>query len=436
MFVPHIQLRRPIDRRAFLRSTGTVAIGLPLLEAMEASIGQRALANSETVAPRRFVAMCAGLGFHGPHFFPDDAETDAFRTPYLSQLKEFQELITVFAGLSHPNQQGNNGHASSLTWLTSAPRPGLAGFKNSVSLDQLIAQRIGQETRYPFLALSTSGSSLSWSASGVEIPGMTSPAKLFNALFLDGTKEQTATELKSLYRGRSILDTVSRRTKQLQRDLGKRDHEKLDEYLGSIRELEVRLQQSEAWVERKKPKVTVAPPTDINDKTDAMNRQALMYDMIALALQTDSTRTITFELSGLNAVPKIAGVKSDWHNLSHHGKDPEKIDELKLIEEAEFKTFADFLRKLQSIREHDKTLLDSTSVLFGSNLGNASAHDWHNLPILVAGGGFRHGGYVKHDEMNNTALANLFVTLAQRMGIEIDRFGSSTASGLRGLQVA
>ena len=222
----------------------------------------------------------------------------------------------------------------------------------------------------------------------------------------------------------------------MQRDLGKRDHEKLDEYLGSIRELEVRLQQSEAWVERKKPKVTVAPPTDINDKTDAMNRQALMYDMIALALQTDSTRTITFELSGLNAVPKIAGVKSDWHNLSHHGKDPEKIDELKLIEEAEFKTFADFLRKLQSIREHDKTLLDSTSVLFGSNLGNASAHDWHNLPILVAGGGFRHGGYVKHDETNNTALANLFVTLAQRMGIEIDRFGSSTASGLRGLQVA
>ena len=117
MFVPHIQLRRPIDRRAFLRSTGTVAIGLPLLEAMEASIGQRALANSETVAPRRFVAMCAGLGFHGPHFFPDDAETDAFRTPYLSQLKEFQELITVFAGLSHPNQQGNNGHASSFQEL-------------------------------------------------------------------------------------------------------------------------------------------------------------------------------------------------------------------------------------------------------------------------------------------------------------------------------
>ena len=435
MFVPQVQLRKSIDRRSFLRSSGAIAIGLPLLEAMGPTIGQRALASRDDNAPRRFVAMCAGLGFHTPYLFPDQGAADVFDTPYLSKLTEFREAMTVFSGLSHPNQQGNNGHASGLTWLTSAQRPGLAGFKNTVSLDQAIAHQIGQETRYPFLALSTSGSSLSWSPNGVEIPGTTSPSKLFRALFVDGTQAEIASEMKGLQRGRSILDAVSHRTEQLHRELGKRDQAKLGEYLSAVRELESRLQQSEGWVERPKPTVATQSPTDINDKTDAINRQRLMYDMIVLALQTDSTRTITFELSGLNAVPKIPGVKSDWHNLSHHGKDSEKIEELKLIEEAEFVAFADFLKRLRSIQENDGTLFDNTSVLFGSNLGNASAHDWHNLPILVAGGGFRHGGYVAHDEKNNTPLANLFVSLAQRMGIEIDHFGSSTASGLHGLEL-
>ncbi len=153
--------------------------------------------------------------------------------------------------------------------------------------------------------------------------------------------------------------------------------------------------------------------------------------MIVLALQTDSTRTITYQLSGMNSVPTIPGVKSDWHGLSHHGKDPDKIEELKIIEEAEFVAFNEFLNKLRSIEENGRTLLDHTAVLFGSNLGNASAHDWHNLPIIVAGGGYKHGSYVAHDASNNTPLANLFVDLAQRMGVEIDQFGSSTAAGVQ-----
>lgn len=156
--------------------------------------------------------------------------------------------------------------------------------------------------------------------------------------------------------------------------------------------------------------------------------------MIVLALQTDSTRTITYQLSGMNAVPAIPGVSSDWHGLSHHGKDPEKIDELKIIEEAEFAAFGEFLTKMKGIEENGRTLLDHTAVLFGSNLGNASAHDWHNLPILVAGGGYKHGTYVAHDQKENTPLANLFVSMAQRMGVETDRFGSSTSEGVRGLE--
>ena len=172
---------------------------------------------------------------------------------------------------------------------------------------------------------------------------------------------------------------------------------------------------------------------DIADQNMAIQRQRLLYDMIVLTLQTDSTRTVTFELGGLNSVPAIPGVSNDWHNLSHHGKDPDKISELRLIEEAEFVVFNEFLTKLRGIEEDGQSLLDHTAVLFASNLGNASSHDWHNLPIVVAGGGYKHGSYVAHDEKNNTPLANLFVSLAQRMGLEVDSFGSSTAVGIRGL---
>lgn len=435
MHAPHPVIRQPIDRRRFLRGTGAAALGLPLLEAMGPSLGQRALAaGGSSAPPRRFVAMCAGLGFHAPFLFPDQEKKDIASTPYLSKLTGCHEQLTVFSGLSHPNQQGNNGHASSLTWLTSAQRPGLAGFKNSISLDQRIAQEIGLQTRYPSLTLSTSGTSLSWSSSGVAIPGNSSPMKLFRALFVDGTEPEVAAELRGLKRGKSILDTVGGRAQQLTGQLGKRDQQKLSEYLAAVRELEMRLQQSQGWVVKPKPEVDAEVPNDITDKADAIAKQRLMYDMIALALQTDSTRTITFELGGLNQVPKIPGVNSDWHGLSHHGKDPEKIGELKIVEEAEFTALGDFLRKLKSIPEQDGTLLDHTAVLFGSNLGNASSHDWHNLPILVAGGGFNHQGYVAHDAQSNTPLANLFVGLAQWMGVEIDRFGTSTAGGVRGLE--
>lgn len=427
--------RNPMSRRHFLRGSGAAAIGLPLLEAMGPTLGQQVLALEPTGAssPKRFVAMCATLGFHAPFLFPESEGQNEASTPYLESLADHLDNLTLFSGLSHPQQQGNNGHASELTWLTSAKRPGLAGFRNSISVDQLIAQKIGIETRYPFLALSTSGRSMSWTSSGVEIPAMTSPSKLFAALFINGTEKEVEQEVSKLKRGRSILDTVRGRADQLERELGSIDRHKLDEYLAAIRDLEHRLQQSEGWARRPKPKVDAEQPKDVTDKNDAIAKQRMLYDMIALALQADSTRTITYLLSGMNSVPTIEGVNSDWHGLSHHGKDPAKIEELKIIEQAEFEVFAEFLGKLSAIEENGKSLLDHTSVLFGSNLGNASSHDWHNLPIIVAGGGYDHGRYVAHDSDDNTPLANLFVALAQRMGVEVDQFGSSTASGVRGL---
>ena len=432
---PHLSTKPALSRRHFLRgATGAAALSLPAMAAMIPSFAR--VQSAESKSPKRFVAMCATLGFHTPFLFPEKAGRDYQLTPYLSKLKEHRDNLTVFSGLCHPEQQGNNGHASEMTWLTSAKRPGLAGFKNTVSLDQVIAEKIGIETRFPFLALSTSSGSLSWAGSGVEIPAQNSPAKLFKALFVEGTKEEVAAEMRELKRGRSILDTVGGEAKKLENELGARDREKLDEYLTSVRDLEFRLQQSEGWAQKPKPKVDVETPKDIDDRNDAIGKQRLMNDMLVLALQTDSTRTVSFRLAGMNAVPTIQGVSNDWHNLSHHGKDPEKIDELKIIEEAELSAFNDFLTKLKSIDENGKSLLDHTAVMFGSNLGNANNHSWRNIPIIVAGGGYKHGTHIANDPDDHPPLANLFVEMAQRMGVETETFGSSTAVGIDGFERA
>jgi hypothetical protein len=317
-------------------------------------------------------------------------------------------------------QNGANGHTSEMTWLTSAKHPGLAGFKNTISIDQLIAEQIGSQTRFPSLILGTGSDSLSWSASGVPLPAESSPSKAFQQLFVDGTPAEIAAQVRGLKRGRSILDTVTGQAKKLHGELGKRDQEKLDEYFSAVRDLEGRLVQNEAWAQKPKPKIDAKPPTDIQSRTDAIGKMKLMQDLIVLALQTDSTRTVTLRLSGMNAVPEIEGVKNDWHNLSHHGQDPAKIEELKVIEKAEFTAFADFLTKLKTA-----SLLESTAVIFGSNLGNASAHNTANLPLVLAGGGFKHGRHIAIDKEKHV-FSNLFVSLAQRMGVEADKFGFST----------
>ena len=424
----HISTRKHLGRRHFLQGSG-VAIALPMLGAMSPSF------SATRKAPRRFVAMNAGLGFHAPNFIPDTEGSDYEAPLYLQKLAAHRNDFTIFSGLSHPNSNGANGHTSELTWLTSAPRPGLAGFKNTVSLDQLMARHVGAATRFPSLTLGTNGQSLSWTANGVQISSQTHPAKLFRQLFVNGSQDDVAKEIKDLDRGRSILDTVLGEARMLNKKLGPRDQEKLDEYLTSVRDLEVRLQQNKQWARRPKPDVDFAEPRDVADRNDILAKQRLMYDLILLALQTDSTRVIAFSLGGMNAVPSnIPGVKTDWHNLSHHGKEAAKIEELSIIEAAEFEVFSEFLTKLKAIQEPGGHLLDHTAILYGSNLGNASSHSWRNLPILLAGGGYKHGHHAAHDKVNNTPFANLFVPLAQRMGLEVDKFGSSTKSTLRGLE--
>ncbi|MGB0761925.1 MAG: DUF1552 domain-containing protein, partial [Rubripirellula sp.] len=267
MKVPVIS-KPAMDRRQFLRGAGT-CIALPLLDAMVPSTAQAATGKVAT----RFVAMNAGLGFHAPFLFPKTEGLEYELTPYLEEIRNHRQNFTLFSGLSHPDQNGSNGHASSMTWLTSAPRPGLAGFKNTISLDQLMARHVAGQTRVPFLALSTRGSSLSWSANGVQIPAQTSPAKLFQQLFMVGTVQEVNGEVRKLHRGRSILDTVLKDATRLNESLGQRDRQKLEEYLTSVRELENRIGQSESWVRKPKPKVTVQQPKDIEDSNDVLARQ-------------------------------------------------------------------------------------------------------------------------------------------------------------------
>jgi hypothetical protein len=427
----YIATRTALDRRSFLKGGG-ITIALPLLHAMTPAFTRGAVSTN---SPKRFVAMNASLGFHAPSLFPKKPGKSYAPTPYLKELQEHLKDLTLFSGLSHPSQNGNNGHASELTWLTSAQRPGLAGFKNTISLDQLMAREIGSATRFPSLILGTRGQSLSWTANGVPLPTESSPSKVYQQLFTQGTEQETKEQIKHLEKGKSVLDVVQGDAKTLEKSLGHRDREKLDEYLSSIRDLEIRLEQNKEWARKPKPIVDYPAPKDIVDKVDILAKQRLMYDMIALALQTDSCRVITFSLGAMNAVPSnIPGVKTDWHNLSHHGKDEEKIDELEIIERAEFKLFGEFLTKLKGVKENGRHLLDHTAILFGSNLGNASSHSTKNLPVIVAGGGYKHGSYVAHDETDNTPLGNLFVPLAQRMGVEIDKFGSSTRSAINGLE--
>ena len=412
----------PFSRRTFLRGAG-VTLALPLLEAMTPLRAQAA-----AQAPRRMVCINTTLGLHTPNLFPSAAGKDYALTPYLEPLAEFRRDFTVFSGLSHPEVDG--GHPAELCYLTAAPHPRADNFKNTISLDQYAIEKLVPDTRFGSLTLASSSSrGLSFTRSGVPIPADERPSRVFKNMFVDGTANEVNAQVQRLKQGQSIMDTVLGEAKDFQRGLGKPDREKLDEYFTSVREVEVRMVKAQDWARRPKPKVDAKPPVDIASSVEVPARVRLMVDLMHLALQTDSTRFITFALNGLNAVPVIAGVTQDWHNLSHHGQDPAKLTELKVVELQQMKLFGELLAKLKGMQEQGGNLLDRTIVMFGSNLGNASSHDNKNLPVIVAGGGFRHGQHLAFDPKKNPPLSNLYVQFLRRLGAEVNTFGSSSGSG-------
>jgi len=425
-----IPTRPALSRRAFLRGTG-VMLALPFLDSMWP---QRLLAASAN-PPKRLVTVCASLGIYGPDFFPKEGGRDYTPSPYLDVIKDHRRDFTVFSGISHPEQAGANGHTSEMTWLTSAKHPGLGGFRNTISIDQLVAEKIGFETRIPSLVLGSNSTSQSFTRGGVMIPAESRPSQIFAKLFLNGSPDEVKRQMQKLREGRSIMDAVNGEAKRFGTRVGAADREKLDEYFTSVREMEQRLAKAEDWVQKPKPHVDAQQPKDITDNADTIGKMELLFDLVPLALQTDSTRLFTILIQGTNSVPPVSGVSIDHHNLSHHGQDPEKIKQLELIEKAEFAALNKLLTALKQKREGNASLLDSTMVFFGSNLGNANAHDTRNLPVILAGGGFKHGQHLRLDEKDNTPMCNLFVQMLQRLGVETDGFGSSTKTGLPGLEV-
>lgn len=416
-------MHQPISRRSLLKASG-VAIALPLLESMSPAFGK----ELET-SPARMVFICNTLGLHPPSLFPKTPGSEYEETEYLKLLSQHRKDFTLFSGLSHPDQNGKQPHDTEMTWLTSARNPGLSGFKNTISIDQFAASKLGHVTRFPSLALSSNTKkSQSYTSNGVMIPAEDRPSELFAKLFLEGSAQETERTRQRLADGQSILDGVAEQTQALNRTASGRDRRHLDEYFESIRAAERDLVESQKWLDRPKPHVDQEPPHDIGDPADLIGRTDTLLKLIPLVLQTDSSRVVTVVIQDHLAVPKIKGVTAEHHNLSHHGQDPDKIKQLKTIETELLKTFSNFLSQMARTSESEKRLLDHTSIVFGSNLGNANSHDPRNLPIILAGGGLDHGRYVAHDSQRNTPLCNLFTSLLNHMRIEVESFGTSNGT--------
>lgn len=432
MRAPHFATRSAIDRRTFLRGAG-VALALPFLDSMTP-----AFAQARKATPRRMLAICNNLGLLGDQFFPTGKGREYAPSPYLKLLQEHRDDFSVFSGVSHPNVDG--GHPADVCFLTAAPHPGSGSFRNTISLDQYIGEQIGTLTRFPSLtlAVNTRTRSLSWTGTGVAIPPEDKAAAVFQEMFLQGSPAQIDAQIRRLDTGQSILDTIAGQAKDLQASVGERDRERLDQYFTSVRDLEHRLQASKGWERKPKPVVHAPVPVDVANPALYMDKVKVMYDLARLALESDSTRAVTLMLEGVSApvleIPD-ATLTDSYHNLSHHGKSESKRAQLKIIDEWHMKLLAGLMADLKGVREDGDTLLDRTMVLYGSNFGDANSHVCTNMPIVLAGGGFRHGQNLAFDTSNNYPLPNLFVSMLQRMGIEAERFASSTGT-MRGLEFA
>ncbi len=416
-------------RRFILRSLGaTLALpGLPSL--MAKSVGGNSavqLAKGAGMGARRFVAIGNLLGYQTKSLFPTKTGTEYEKTTLLEPLWDIRKHMTVYRGLDHGVRGGHFAVHSFLSGVLHSEaqnRP-----EGNVTIDQYLADEIGFQTRFPSLTVGSEGGihggcQIAWTKSGVRVPPVTNPAELFEKLFVTDSKERQARREQENKVQASILDSVREEAKSLSKQVNKEDKDKLDEYLTSVRDVEKRLELRQRWTSQPKPKAPFDKPANHN----AVEDLPMLYDLIALALQTDSTRIATLEIGG-DFMPQHLGIKKDWHGLSHHGNDPEAVADLITLEKYQIEHFGKFVAKLAKLNDGDRTLLDSTTVLFGSGMGDGNTHKNSDLPILLAGGGYKHGEFrqVPGEGINKVRLCNLFVDVAQKMGVEIDSFGNST----------
>jgi hypothetical protein len=431
-----------MNRRTFLRTTG-ISLGLPFLESMSKAIAAPATA---TANPRRLVAIGTPFGFDPYVFVPTATGKGYALPPHLEHLKDVRDDFSIISGLSHPNT-GGGGHKAEAVMLTGAPYPDYSyNLKNTISLDQEFATRFRGQTRYDSLVLTTYNGSLSYTGNGVNIPAIDRPSQIFAKLFLASTPQQQQEELRKIGTGRSMLDFVGDQAKRLSARVTAADRSRLDEYFESVRDVERQLQMSGEWVNREKPKAPVPAPQDVAGPGQQPKKLQLMFDMIYLALVTDSTRAITIKTFG------------DHHDLSHHGKEPKKLEACRQVEVELLQTYAAMIKKLKNAQEGSGgSMLDHTMVLVTSNLKDGNSHSTANLPVLLAGGGFRHGQHLSFNKpyvesiaatlrepdaktpvpvvgAGSTPLCNLYLSMLHRAGIESDRF-SSSAGTLTGLEI-
>lgn len=412
-------MKHSLTRRSFLRGAG-VTLALPLLDAMP-SLG----AGPANGVPRRLLAIETNMGILPQFFFPTKSGKDYEQTPYLQKLAAVRDHMTVFSGCSHPGVTG--AHSAEKCFLTGTPHPERGGFRNWISLDQYAAEQVGNHTRYPSLVLAMSSENnqtLSFTRSGAPIPAERSANKLFRRLFIQGAPGEVAAAVQALQQERSTLDFVADESKRLNKILGPADRQRLDQYFTAVRELEKRLHSSEEWEHKPRPKVNAQAPQDIDDPREFVRKTGLMFDVIKLALETDSSRIVSLFID-----------TTVIHNITHHGNRPEVLAELRAKEEGQFEVLGNFLKGLHETKEGNDTLLDRTMVLYGTCMGSANSHANTNLPALLAGGGFKHGQHLAFDTQNNYPLTNLFVSMLQRLGVDVNEF--STGKGtFRGLEMA
>ena len=277
---------------------------------------------------------------------------------------------------------------------------------------------------------------MSYTADGVRIPAEERPSRVYRQLFVQGSPAEVEEQVRKLREGQSLMDSFSDQIKSLSRDVGGPDRARLDQFFSSVREVEKRLVINEQWEKQPKPSVDVKMPRDNLAPGALIERTRNMYDLARLALETDSTRLVTiFVTQQFNPKVDLPGVELPHHALTHQSQKKDSREQLNAVEEAQMKELANLLSGLRAATEDGQTLLDRTMVMQGSNLGHAGKHDNRNLPVLLAGGGFKHGQHLAFDKKHNTPLANLYVSMLQRLNIEADRF-SSGKSTINGLEMA
>jgi hypothetical protein len=417
-------LHRQLSRRTFLRA-GAVTIALPMLNAM-LPLGLRAEQRATALHPKRLLLIGRVLGCNAEYLFPEKTGMSYEATRYLKIIDRHRGKFTVLSGVSHLGYPNSHHTESGLFSGMSPERIQRADdIHPTVSLDQFVAERVGRETRVPCVLMGGGNQPMTFNRNGVPVPCEPRPEETFKRLFLDGATEAVSREVRRLQDGQSILDGVRHQLKSLSRSVGGEDRARLDLLATSIREAEQDLQQEQAWAGKPKPKVD-RKAEDYRNPTWSSS-QRMRYDLAFLAFQTDSSR-VAVALEGEASAGDAPGTSLGQHDASHHGQDPQKIDQFALYEEEEMRHFGDLLDKLATAAEGDGSLLDRTIVFWGSNIGNPSAHASNNLPIFVAGGGFRHQGHMAFDRRNNKPLSNLYVRMLHQMGIEANAFGSSTGA--------